>query len=118
MTLHEYIAGARPFCWRTNHCAHFAAGWAAPHVDLPALPGPAGVRAALRQMGVRSVREAVSRVLGPELPTPALAQPGDVVLFGRALGLCDGRYAALLNDAGGMSFAAMEHASAAWRVRR
>lgn len=115
-TLEQYLAQWPGFAWQQANCLHFAGAWAAPHaLQGVQMPGSAReVRRCLRLAGVRSLREAVSSRLGPEIP-PALAQRGDVVLFGRTVGLCVGRLAALPLRDGGVAFAPMAEATAAWR---
>lgn len=115
-TLEQYILGWPGFSWPAGNCAHFAAGWAAPQA-LQGVPMPAcarGVRQTLRILGVRSLRQAVCARLGAEI-APARAQRGDVVLFGRTLGLCVGRLAALPLREGGVIFVPMARITAAWR---
>jgi hypothetical protein len=123
-TLAQYIAAWQGFDWHTANCAHFAAGWAAPHalagVVMPS--DPREVRATLRAMGVASLRDAVQARLGEPIH-PWLARPGDVVLSHRTLGLCVGRqWAAPLPERGVGFFPVLGGgrygAQWAWRARR
>lgn len=114
--LEQHLAEWPGFDWSQSNCLHFAGTWAAPEaLEGVQMPSSAGeVRRCLRQAGVRNLRHAVTSRLGPEIP-PALAQRGDVVLFGRTVGLCVGRLAALPLREGGVAFAPMTDATAAWR---
>lgn len=81
--LAAYLAAMRPhrFAWGANDCARFAAG--AVHAITGQQPtalqwqSPADAARLLRRLG--PLADAVGQVL-PELPSPALAQRGDVVL--------------------------------------
>lgn len=117
--LAHYLAAWRGFDWRTANCAHFAAGFAAP-AALQGVPMPAGagsLRATLRALGARSLRQAVTMRLGAEI-SPLLARAGDVVLWRRTLGLCIGRQAALPTCCGAVVFLPMRDCAAAWRAQR
>lgn len=50
----------------------------------------AGARRTLRRLGCGSVADLACRVMGDPLPSPLLAQRGDIVLAEDALGVCDG----------------------------
>lgn len=133
--LTDYLAAAalRPFCWRTNNCAHFVAGWVRQATGRDALAGlrrastPTGWRRqALRAGGMAAL---VTQQLRCEPVAPALAALGDVVLLpadpalhprhsaGGALALCNGLYAMTLADRGAVGFVAMDQALHAWRLR-
>lgn len=81
--LAAYLAEQRPhrFAWGTHDCVRFAAGAAAAVTGADPLPlrwaGPAEAVRLLRQRG--GLAGAVDGVL-QRLPSPALAQRGDVVL--------------------------------------
>lgn len=64
-----------------------------------------------RRIGVRSLREAVGKVLGEEI-TPAFAMRGDVVMSQNALGICRGELAEFLDR-----MLPMKEVVSAWRVR-
>jgi hypothetical protein len=115
-SLAEYLSAWQSFDWRHANCAHFALGFAAPRA-LAGVPMPdcaAGMRGTLRALGARSLRSAVTRRVGAEIP-PALAQTGDIVMYRRTLGLCSGRHAALPDAHGAIIFLPMWEVHAAWR---
>lgn len=90
--LADYLAAMRPrrFAWGTHDCARFAAGavHAVTGQQITALQwsSPADAARLLRRLG--TLATAVGQVL-PELPAPALAQRGDVVLIQAPV--CGGR---------------------------
>ncbi|MEA3042966.1 MAG: hypothetical protein QOH47_804 [Sphingomonadales bacterium] len=88
--------------WRTGHCAELAARavyqacgrdvWA----DLGGCPRSWREAAALyRQLGVRTLREAVTAILGPPVDRKRAVR-GDIVMFRGALGICRGEVAECL----------------------
>lgn len=115
---------ARHFAWGQHDCVTFAAHCAEliTGQDLLAeLRGQWTDRASavrlLRRLG--GMREAVTRVLGPELPTPALAWRGDLVLTSQggkpALAVCNGAYA-VGPGRGAIVRVPMSEGRAAWAV--
>jgi hypothetical protein len=131
--LDEVSAGARPFSWSRHNCAHFAAAWWARCGGgnaLAGVPMPADALAAARWLRAQHapLREVVSRHTGRAWVCAGLAQLGDVVMLrtalansaahtlttGLRLGICIGRHAAVLADAGAIAFEPMAAATAAW----
>jgi hypothetical protein len=121
-----YLSGiAGPWCWATHHCGTFTAGWVRRSTGRDPL--------ALLQYGsaeewVRAARDAggldrlVSRALHCEPVPAAMAQAGDIVMLpgritGGALGICNGRTAAVLVEDGAVAFEPMTEALCAWRLR-
>lgn len=82
------------------HCAEFSARQA--NLNLwDSLGGcPRSCREAadlFRRLGVRTFRDAVTKVIGPEIP-PALAMRGDFVMANNwALGICRGEIAEFMD---------------------
>lgn len=118
--LAAYIQAAPPFNWLTHNCVHFAGGWCAPgaladlaHAVMPA--HPLQVPVALRLLGARSLKQAVTARVGPLLLNPQLAQAGDLVLRERTLGICIGRCFVAQLAEGGVVMLPMAEAHAAWR---
>lgn len=130
MLLEDYLHlwSGRKFDWN-NHttCAHFAAGWVRliegwdPMAGTPKFWGVFGARTLLQRDFGGSLLDASTQLLGrAPLPTPRMAQVGDIVLlpgswFG-ALGICNGLRVAVLRDGGGVDFVESDQAEAAWRV--
>lgn len=86
--LDAYIADAKPFDWRTNNCAHFAAGWVALCRGVDPLTEWLGVmpstRSALRKLKqAGGYMGATAAVLG-DYKDGLYAQRGDVVLLDAA----------------------------------
>lgn len=109
--------GNRPD-WRTRHCAELAveAIYEASGRDVWAELGgcPRSWREAAdlyRLLGVRTLRDAVGKVLGPPV-APKLARRGDIVMTNNCLGVCRGEIAEFL---GGML--PMRLVETAWRVK-
>lgn len=103
--------------WRGTHCAEpaVAAADAASGRDiwdeLGGCPRSWREAAALyRRLGVRSLAEAVTRVLGPPIPR-RLARRGDVVMVKGALGICRGDLAVCMG-----ATVKMREAELAWRA--
>lgn len=115
------------FDWRTRNCCHFAARWvelATGDRPMDGLDQTADLRAARRLIGSLggTLADAVTRRLGRAAIAPAMARLGDIVLAppgdnGAAVGLCNGRVAAFLTEHEGLTFAPMECATHAWRLR-
>lgn len=102
--------------WR-RHCAEpaIAAASAARGRDLWAAVGgcPRGWREAAelyRRLGVRTLRDAATAMLGPEID-PKRAMRGDVVMANGALGLCRGETAEFMD-----AVLPMRKVEAAWRA--
>ena len=116
MSLAEYLQAWRGFDWRTANCAHFAMGWAKPQaLDGVQMPGAAiELRHVLRVLGFKTLRYWVSSELGAPIAA-TMAQPGDVVLVGRSLGLSDGRWLWVPTADGALAVVPMARASCAWR---
>lgn len=122
--LHEVIEGAReaPFSWGRHDCATWvadvrraltgidaAARWRGTYRTAP------GAMRAIRRSGARDLAEAVTRELGGPLASPSLAQRGDIVSDGAALGVCLGAEAAFLGP-DGLVFRPLAVCTMAWRV--
>jgi len=111
--------------WRTKHCAEpaIAAAAAARGLNAEDLWATLGgcprswreAAALYRRLGVRSLAEAVSAVLGPPFASPRLARRGDVVMAQGALGLCRGGLAEFLGREGA-TMLPMRAAEIAWPV--
>lgn len=104
--------------WRTRHCAEPAveAASAALERDIWAELGgcPRSWREAAalyRRLGVRSLAEAVTEVLGPPIPSRQ-AMRGDVVMVRGALGVCRGELAECMG-----ATVSMREAEHAWPVK-
>ena len=114
----------RPFDWATWNCCHFAATWVRlltgrdVMAGLPPMHSRLTAHRLIGQLG-GSLRDAWTRQLGPEPVLPTLAHPGDVVLVQadgvEAVGICCGRTAAVLTEAG-VAHVQMADATAAWRL--
>lgn len=128
-SLAAYLAQWEPrFDWSHN-CAHFAAGWVRWHTGLDALVGLQHLRTLHEwrdQVGT-GIAETVSQRLRVLPVLATLAQAGDVVLVqtlrgtaltGGALGICAGRTAMVLDDAGAVHHVPMTEASCAWPLRK
>lgn len=83
--------------WRTRHCAEPAIEVASKRTgrdiwaELGGCPRSWKEAAELyRRMGVRTLEEAVTKVLGPPLASPKLACRGDIIMVRGALGICRG----------------------------
>lgn len=126
--LEDYASGAslRAFDWETANCCHFAAGWVSlmtgrdPMAGLRVTKTERGARRLIRELG-GSLDAAWTKRLGRAPILPTLAQIGDIVLFplgdGKyATGICAGRFALCVDDAGKVVRAEMDHASHAWRL--
>lgn len=105
--------------WQTCHCAELAAEavsaaegrdiW----TELGGCPRSWREAASLyRRLGIRSLGEGVSKVLGDPLPTPLLAARGDVVMVDGSLGVCRGEVAECVG-----ATVPMRRVEKAWRVR-
>ena len=113
------------FAWGPNDCITFGADGvlAITGVDLIAglRGGWNGERAALRRLRrLGGLQAAVTSVLGAPLPSPALAQRGDVLLIGAArpfVALCDADRWASPNR-NGLLRGPMSEAVLAWGVGR
>jgi hypothetical protein len=118
-TLHQYLQAWRHFDYQQANCAHFALGWAAPAalLGVPMPQAPAQLRQTLRALGAASLRQAVGARLGNEI-APTLSQPGDVLLYGGTLALCDGRHAILPADSGALVALPVAGAVCGWRHHR
>jgi hypothetical protein len=97
-----------------HHCAHHAA-LAVPGRDIwQELGGcphsPREAAALYRRLGVRVLREAVGKVLGPEIDT-AFAMRGDIVMAQNALGICRGDLAEFMDR-----MMPMKQMECAWRA--
>ena len=121
--LHEVIEGARqrPFSWGSHDCATWAAR-VRQSLTGAALPGfvgtyrtARGAARAIRASGAADLCDAVTREIGTQLASPALARRGDIVSDGAALGVCLGATAAFLGP-GGLVFRSMAGCAMAWEV--
>jgi len=114
-------ARERPFVVGVHDCATWAAevAGALQGRDLADWRGRVKTeKGALREMrrrGFATLAEAVTAVLGLPLPGVLLAQRGDVVACGPAIGICLGRHAAFV-DRDGLGAVPIEACSMAWRV--
>jgi hypothetical protein len=86
-----------PFQWGRHDCATWAAdvrlaltGQDAAAAWRGRYKSGRGALRVMRRMGFRTLEAGVTGILGAPLPTPLLAQRGDVVLYGDALGVCIG----------------------------
>lgn len=115
MTLADYLKGWAGWSWNASNCAHFALGWAAPSsLDGVSMPyNAADMRRALREAKARTLAEFVTERLGEPIKV-SMAQVGDVVMYGRTLGLCNGRHF-VAPSSSGLLHLPMTLASLAWR---
>lgn len=127
--LDAFVRAARrkPFVYGQWDCALMAAAWVmeCTGVDVAAKwRGYTDEPDALRVVcGAGGLAAIVTEVLGEALPTPALAQRGDIVLIARdvpepwnaALGVCAGTHGAFASRKG-VALAPMASWSSAWRV--
>lgn len=123
--LSEQIEAARerPFSWGEHDCATWAADvWAAlTGEQSPAIAWRGRYKTALgaerfrRKAGYPSMEAAGMALLGEPLPTPLLAQRGDVVFAQDAFGVCVGARAAFVG-AKGLEFLRLRDCVLAWRV--
>jgi hypothetical protein len=122
----EYIDGRRglPFDWGARNCCHFMLEWVllvepASGISAKQPRSLAGSLRYVRKHG--SLRAAVTERLGREPIDARLASVGDIVLcpapgeIGEAVGICNGRTAVLLSEAG-LCFHDMSTALCAWPV--
>ena len=133
LTAHQldaYLAhrGAMPFAWQGANCCHFAAGWVAwatgedPMEGLPATPTARDALRLIERLGGTMASACTLRLGRASIPA-AQAHVGDLVLMptegpaGGAVGICCGRTAALVSDAGEVVHLPIADASAAWRLR-
>jgi hypothetical protein len=112
------------FRWRTFNCAHFVGRWVARaekrDIEVPSL------RDGMLMLNEHGTAvELVTKLYREPLPAPTMRQVGDVVLLpGKTdhrfiLGICNGRYAAVLPltaEYGELAFVDQSNARAAWRV--
>jgi hypothetical protein len=115
---------ARAFDWAGWNCCTFAAGWvqratgARLMLGLPRTPSRLAAHRLIAQIG-GTLRGVWSLWLRREPIEPALAQVGDIVGLSdedaQAIGVCCGRTAAVLTEAG-LCHVPMERAACAWRV--
>lgn len=122
--LHELIerARARPFARGTHDCTTWAADAvrAVSGVDLSlgwrgSYGNARGAARTLRRAGYASLAAAVTDKLGPPLASALLAQRGDIVTDGVALGVCVGAEAAFVSPKG-LVFLPISGCTMAWRV--
>ncbi len=116
MSLAEYLQAWRGFDWRAANCAHFAMGWAKPQALAGvAMPGDViELRHVLRGRGFSALRQWVSSELGAPIAA-TFAQPGDVVMVRRTLGLADGRWLWVPMAEGALVAVPQTWAHCAWR---
>ncbi len=125
--LAEYAAGyaVGAFDWQRANCCHFAAGWvtavrgAAPMEGLPDTPSAKEARRLIRALG--GIRQAVTKQTGLQQIAAEFAQVGDIVLrqidgSRIALGICAGRTAMHVDEAGAIVHLPVAGAVCAWRV--
>lgn len=121
----------RAFNWATANCCHFGAAWVQ-QVEgrqlMPALPANAGPMTARHYMLAHggTLAAAISDALRRAPIDAAMAQVGDLVLTrsaymptggtGYALGICAGRTAVHVDEAGASVHLPITGAVAAWRV--
>lgn len=74
-----------------------------------------GASRTLRRLGCRTPAELAQSILGEPLPTPLLAQRGDIVATEDALGVCIGQDCAFLAPAG-LTLRPLTAVQLAWRV--
>jgi hypothetical protein len=122
--LDEVIERARnrPFKWGQHDCGTWAAeivfSLTGEKLDLPKgyRSANGSLVAMRRKTGTKTMVSATSYFLGEPLPTPLLAQRGDIVLHqSQALGVCVGAEVFCLSEAGLFSVPLTECLSA-WRV--
>lgn len=72
----------------------------------------------LRKLGCQTVEELACQALGEPLPTPLLAQRGDVLLGGdeRALGVCVGAHGLFVTQDAGLTEIQLDQCHIGWRV--
>lgn len=115
-------ARERPFAWGSHDCATWAADcvMAVTGRDLGQdwrgrYRTARGAARMLRRAGFSAIADAASVRLGQPLPSPLLAQRGDVVTDGAAMGVCIGATAAFLSP-DGLAFRPLAACAAGWRV--
>lgn len=126
--LDDYSKGRidAPFHWGVANCCHWPAGWVLacegfdPMEGLKATPTPAAARRLIKSLG-GSLVAAWTKQLGREPIAPTLAQIGDVVVIPldadrQTTGVCAGRDALCVDDAGKVVRVPMGAAIAAWRI--
>lgn len=122
--LAEAIEAARhrPFAWGVHDCATWAADVRRAMTGSDAAARwrgryhtARGAARTIRLTGAASLVEAAGRELGSPLASPLLAQRGDIVSDGAALGVCTGAEAAFLS-ADGLAFRPLIDCTMAWRV--
>ena len=111
----DSIDGSKPFCWQTNNCSHFAAGWwrvatgADPLLGLAMPVSAASAPRWLYRQGTSFADLVAARLKRPRI-NPLQAQAGDLVIVsavgcgaggvGAALGVCTGRLVTMLGTDG------------------
>ena len=113
---------SRPFEWGQHDCATWAAevrlamtGQDAAAAWRGRYRSERGALRTLRRLGFQTMEAGVTGVLSDPLPTPLLAQRGDVVLMDDALGVCIGAVALFLAPEG-LTERPMADCRLAWRV--
>jgi hypothetical protein len=111
-----------PFQWGQHDCATWAAdvrlaltGQDAAAAWRGRYKSERGALRAMRRMGFSTLEAGVTGLLGAPLPTPLLAQRGDVVLHGEALGVCIGATGLFLGP-DGLTELPIAACRLAWRV--
>ncbi len=115
-------ARARPFAWGRHDCLTWAADCVAAMTgvgtDEPWRGSYRTARGAirvLRRMGHRTVADAVTSRLGAPLASPLMAQRGDILSDGEAMGVCVGADGAFPGPSG-LVFRPVLACMTAWRV--
>ena len=123
--LADYVDQRRgmPHQWGSNDCCRFVAGAVHAMTGRDPMADVRGIktaRAAARVLRRAPLRELVTQRLGEPLPSPLLAQRGDVVLVQQGnehlLAVCLGEAWAAPGVAG-LEAGDMQHAVLAWAVR-
>lgn len=121
--LHHFLLHKRhqPFCWGQWDCAQLALAvlqavrcedWTA--MQLPSYHDANSAKAVLQQLGVKSLPELCSQILGAPVAA-GLAGRGDLVLVGRAMGVHLGSYIICCGKRG-LVRVAPQRATLCWRV--
>jgi hypothetical protein len=116
------VAKGQPFVWGQRDCATWVADW------RHAVTGQDAARAwrgryktergalrAIRRAGFSDMADWVDSIAGGRLPSPLLAQRGDVAMVQGALGIVVGSRVAALSPQG-VVMLPLSDAVAAWRV--
>jgi hypothetical protein len=120
----EYVDAAQdvPFQWGDHDCATWVADWRKIATGKDAATAWRGKytteRGALRQIkraGFETMADWVDSILGDRLPTPLLAQRGDIALVQGALGIVTGAEVVAISPDGLCVFD-LSSAETAWRV--